>query len=229
MSSFEGYEVIYHAALTLRASQIQQLLTDLKVDFTMKGVDYGAEAKGENKVVGGKAEGVSVFAAPCLKQGDFVLSQTTAIMNYLCEKHGVSAELNTPEARAKAEQLLQDASDLQGEAYNISKTSDEEKAKFISERAVAFFKHLEKVCATTGKDSFLCGTTKPQACDYVLVTAMDTIKCGFGAKKLDETLSAGGFTALQGYYAMMTARDGYKAFLAKGLGNQLWEANCFQE
>jgi glutathione S-transferase len=223
----EKYEVVYHGALSLRAAQIQMLLVDVGAEFEMLGPNYGAEAAGENKVIGGKESGVSVFACPVLKQGSFVISQTTAIMNYLADKHGLSQELTTPEMRAKAEQLLQDASDVQGEAYGASKEK-EAKAKFIGERLPAWLKHFEIVCgAKPGSSGFLCGTTKAQPCDYVLAAALDTVKCSFGTTKFNETL--GEFPAVAAFYAHMTAREGYKAYCTKGFAPQLWEADCFKE
>jgi len=228
MASFStNYEIVYHGALSLRAAQIQMLLVDQGVAFDMVGVNYGAEAAGENKVIGGNAPGVSVFACPVLKNGSMVLSQSSAIMNYLADKHGLSLELATPELRARAEQLLQDASDIQGEAYGASK-KEGTKATFIGERLPAWLKHLEICCSNApGTSGFLCGTTKPQACDYVLVTALDTVKCSFGTTKFNTTL--GTYPAVAAFYALMVARDGYKAYAAKGFVSQLWEKDMFKE
>jgi hypothetical protein len=84
------YLIVYHSRLGFRASPIQMLLLDAGVEFEMREPEWG-----EDRVVAGNP-GLPVFAPPVLRKGDFVLSQTCAIMNYLGSIHGYTPTGRVP-------------------------------------------------------------------------------------------------------------------------------------
>jgi hypothetical protein len=84
------YLIVYHSSLGFRASPIQMLLLDAGVEFEMREPEWG-----EDRVVAGNP-GLPVFAPPVLRKGDFVLSQTCAIMNYLGSIHGYTPTGRVP-------------------------------------------------------------------------------------------------------------------------------------
>lgn len=133
-------------------------------------------------MIGGNAGGVSVFACPVLKLGTFVLSD--GCHNELPREQARSvAGAQDPRGAGGGGEAAGGASDLQGEAFGAKEEAA--KATFINEMVPAWIKHFEKMCSNvpTAASVFLCGTSSPQACSYVLVTALNTISRASGAPR----------------------------------------------
>ena len=107
------YTLVYHDSLGFRAAPVQMLLIDAGVGFEMATPEWSDD--GSWRVVKDNP-GMSVFAPPVLRKGDFTLSQTMAIMQYLANQHGYNCG-NAQEDTTMLQLLL----DIGGEQIEIER------------------------------------------------------------------------------------------------------------
>eukprot|EP00009_Paramoeba_aestuarina_P016237 CAMPEP_0201539736 /NCGR_PEP_ID=MMETSP0161_2-20130828/70564_1 /ASSEMBLY_ACC=CAM_ASM_000251 /TAXON_ID=180227 /ORGANISM="Neoparamoeba aestuarina, Strain SoJaBio B1-5/56/2" /LENGTH=219 /DNA_ID=CAMNT_0047947149 /DNA_START=849 /DNA_END=1508 /DNA_ORIENTATION=+ len=109
-------ELIYWPGFSGRLQPIELLLRAAKVDYTINNDVPG--------FIGSSAE--PVFACPILKDGDFVLSQTVAIVVYLAEKHGFS--LDSAQDKAHALMSVLNLADVFTEGFKARREDDKGEA-----------------------------------------------------------------------------------------------------
>lgn len=114
------YELHYFNGFTGRAEPIMMLLADAGVEYDYVATGIGHIDK-ENKF--------SNWARPTLKEGDFLLGQTSAILQYLGRKHGYDMEDAMDQAHVN--QVCNNAADMWTDSYlakmgnsNCGSTSD---------------------------------------------------------------------------------------------------------
>jgi len=173
------------------------------------GIDYTMEEPiwAPDRCVGTNP-GMPVFAPPVLKKGDFYLSQTSAIMNYLGEAHGYSPV--GAEDKASCLQLVMDAGDIMAELFQIAKEADK-KAAFVDKRLLSWLLHFEKVFMKSGEEaSFLMGDKVTQA-DFALLAAIESLDFSVGIDKVKEILPK----CLASWRATMEARPFFAGYLSQ--------------
>jgi glutathione S-transferase len=79
------YEIIYHEGFSGRAISIIHILLEAGLTYTLVAPSWGADRCATPN------PGHPVFAPPVLRKGDFLLAQTSAIMQYLGTKYGPTA------------------------------------------------------------------------------------------------------------------------------------------
>jgi glutathione S-transferase len=208
-----SYQVVYHAALAFRAAPIQMLLLDAKIDFTMVEPTWG-----EDRVIENNAGNHTVFAPPVIRRGDFTLSQTSAIMHYLGERHGYSPS-GGPEASATCLQVILDAGDVGAELFACAKDK-EAKAKFASTesggRLGNWLAHLNKIYSKSkaAGNAFLFGSV-PTSADFMLLSTLESLDFAIGAPQVAELCPEG----LTAWRVSMEARPFFEAYKAHAKPN----------
>jgi len=207
MAAQQGYTIVYHDSLGFRAAPIQLILLDAGVPFTMQAPSWSPDRV---------AQGLQrpVFAPPAIIQGDFVLAQTPAIMDYLGKAHGYGPG-DDPKAAASQLQLLMDIGDVTSELFELHGKPKPfaSKAEFAKDggRLSNWLKHLDAFRAKAGGGSgFLCAG-HPTAADFFLVSAFDALDFSLGPE------ATAGITpdGLKAWRALMEARPSFAAFKAQ--------------
>jgi glutathione S-transferase len=149
------------------------MLLDAGVPFTMQEPTWSPER------VLNPNPGSPVFAPPVLVKGDFVLSQTPAILHFLGGAHGYYASEATAEESAICLQTLLDIGDVTSELFNIAKDV-EKKADFSKPggRLAGWLAHFDK---TLGGKSFLRGD-KPSPSDFFLLSSFESFEFALGVE-----------------------------------------------
>ena len=199
----EGYEIFYHKGFTGRSLPIIMLLKDVGVEYEV----VPCVQDGPDRVVG-NVQGYPVFAPPALKAGNFVLSQTSAILSYLGKKHGCAP--SSDEDIAKCDQLTNDAADVTAEIFKASKSEDKG-ASFIAAggRLAAWFSHFDKAL-TASSGPFFFGEN-PTYADFAFVPVFDLLQFYFDdrfAPLVSETLTD--------WLSACCCRNSYMAIQASG-------------
>ena len=198
MSEFTGYEVYYHPGFHGRSAAAQLLLIEANEQYKMMPCTWSPE-----RVVNPNPN-YPVFAPPCIKKGDFVLSQTPAINSYLGKKHGFAPA--SMEENATCDQLGLDASDIVVESF--ANKSAEKREAFLSEggRLASWLGHFEKALGKQ-EGPFLFGETLTHA-DFTLWGTLSTVLFLFEDAAFPP--------AVKEFHSVIGARDSVVNLLAKG-------------
>mmetsp|Transcript_23087 Transcript_23087/g.31586 ORF Transcript_23087/g.31586 Transcript_23087/m.31586 type:complete len:214 (-) Transcript_23087:66-707(-) len=166
----ESYEIVYWPGFTGRAQPLMFLLEAANVKYTWN-TDVVGFKEANNKA------GFPLFACPFLKQGEFVISQTHTIMEYLGKKHGFAVE---GEQATFASVVSLNVADIWSEGYNARKSAADKGATFLKERLGAWLDILEGEAAkTAGKFFFADGASYV---DFVLLNLDSTLDYLYGKK-----------------------------------------------
>ncbi len=160
--------------------RVAMLIHELKLDVTMQNVDVRPPGMGgENESPEFKRLNPNA-KVPVLRDGDFVLTESNAIMTYPCEKHGHSAfwpEELAARARIQSWQYWQ--------AAHLSPTADgllsenmvspmmgrEPDAAILAELTKSFHRWADVLDDALGRHDYLTGS-EPTCADLSVVTAL---------------------------------------------------------
>jgi len=174
------YEIHYFPGFSGRAEPILMLLEDagIEYDFVRGGLGFVDE---KNRF--------SNFARPCLKEGDFILGQTSAILQCLGRRHGYDVEDENEQAHVN--QLCNNAADIWSDSYlgkmgnkGCGAASDGGKV-FLESRLDQHLGMAERnLCGSAGPYFFADRVTYA---DFALFNALRTMRFMF--KGFDEKLA----------------------------------------
>lgn len=148
MSDASGsYELYYWPQIQGRGELVRLALEEvgaLYVDVARLGEDRGGGVAAIQRVLRGEMDGRSHFAAPALKAGDLVISQTACILDFLATRHELLPDAHAA-TRHRALELQLTLADLIGEAHDThhpisSAAYYEEQKEEAKKRASAFLK-----------------------------------------------------------------------------------------
>jgi glutathione S-transferase len=166
--SMADLELVYWPGFTGRAEPIIFLLESAGMKYTLS-----------HDVMGFKAQHPEVFACPFIKRGDFVQSQTTAILAYLGQVAGYQLERKD---EAYALNVSLNLGDIWTEAYNGRK-ADDHGAAFLADRLGKWLDVLEAGLNARGGKHFV--GDKLSYVDFQALNVATTLEYMYGQKALD--------------------------------------------
>jgi len=220
-----GYDLHYYKGFTGRAQPIILLLEDAEVSYNYVEKDiFDAEGNFiKSKDYHNKTDPYCSHAFPQFEKGSFVLSQTTAIMQFLGEVHNYDGE--TPEEKAHVLQVALNAADVWTEAYEsrvgnakIGLETDNGKTFWKStegkpSRGSLWLQRLEANVKGTEGD-FLFGRTKVTYADFCVFNVMLAVREMYGAHFEEEYDKC---PDLKRFEDAMKARPAVRAHLEKNI------------
>ena len=204
--SSKKFKLIYHSKLGFRSAPIQMLLLDADAEFEMVDPHWGADRVIE------KNPGMPSFAPPALRDGDFTVAQTPAILIYLGDQLGYGAGDDDWE-RAELLQLILDIGDATSELFTEVRKGPDEKAKFATAeeggRLKNWLLHLRKVFyRRSNAQGFLFHAHRPTAADFFMLATLESIDFSYGTEHISALMP----TEFKAWRALMEARPSYSAY-----------------
>ncbi len=165
----EPYDLYYWPGIPGRGEFVRLVLEEAAAPYRDIGrlpADQGGGVEAVAALWQGKHEGHPIFAPPALKRGDFVLSQTAAICDFLGRRHALAPPDEEGRSRALALQIT--IADLVMEVhdthhpispwlyYEDQKTEASRRAShFVRERLPRFLQYFEGVLDENGGEGLV--------------------------------------------------------------------------
>lgn len=253
------YELFYHPGFTGRLEPVLTLLADAGVDYELSreppsqpqeksrstalceptlialNMSDDGQLPGAGDVASAVEDGVGVppFFCPILRDGEFTLAQTPAIMEFLGRKHGcasIAYHLLVPlsvlmciradvpvlightdipegaEEQANCLQLALNAADIWSEAYSARQAEEDAMKTYLKERLPKWLDTLEQFHDKTSSGGAYFFGDEPSYADFELLNSLNILVFMFGVEEFGSTLDA--------WKDAMESRPGVSSYLA---------------